>query len=155
MWLLHINPAQNEIPYNGLDDDCNETTLDDDLDEDGFLLVDDCDDMNPNINPDADEIPNNGIDEDCDGVDLLSSVHELGNTMVNIYPNPVTDVINIDVRGQLNFKATLFDLEGRIIESTINSSTLEVHTIPRGTYIMEVKDLRTGNKIVERMIIGI
>jgi len=62
-----INSDQDEIPYNGIDDDCDETTLDDDLDQDGFVLADDCDDDDPNINPLAEEIEGNDIDENCDG----------------------------------------------------------------------------------------
>ncbi len=60
-----VNPDMTEIPFNGLDDDCNEATLDDDFDQDGFALAEDCDDNNPNVNPNATEIPYNGIDEDC------------------------------------------------------------------------------------------
>ena len=52
-----INPDQMEIPYNGIDDDCNTATLDDDLDQDGFALAEDCDDENPDINPSQMEIP--------------------------------------------------------------------------------------------------
>ncbi|MDA9774480.1 M66 family metalloprotease, partial [Saprospiraceae bacterium] len=63
-----------EIPYNGLDDDCDPSTLDDDLDQDGYALAEDCDDENPDINPMATDIPANGIDEDCDGED--SSISE-------------------------------------------------------------------------------
>lgn len=40
-------------------------TLDDDLDQDGFLLVDDCDDTDPEINLGSQEKPYNGIDDDC------------------------------------------------------------------------------------------
>ncbi len=39
----------NEIPYNGLDDDCNPATLDDDFDQDGFISAVDCDDNDPNV----------------------------------------------------------------------------------------------------------
>ena len=69
-----INLAVAEIPYNGLDDDCDATTLDDDLDQDGFVLAEDCDDTNAEINSDASEIPNNGIDENCDGSDFTVSI---------------------------------------------------------------------------------
>ncbi|MBN1386592.1 hypothetical protein JW968_06505, partial [Candidatus Woesearchaeota archaeon] len=68
-----INPGMTEIPYNGVDDDCDPATLDDDLDGDGYLLIDDCDDLNASINPGAAEIPYDGIDQDCDGADLTDA----------------------------------------------------------------------------------
>jgi hypothetical protein len=149
-----INPGQTEITYNGLDDDCNPSTLDDDLDQDGFLLVDDCDDTNPDINPDAIDIPNNGIDEDCDGVDLMTSVYEISNSTIKIYPNPTIDVINIDVIGSLNFQANLYNLEGKLILSITNANQIKVDAIPKGIYMLEIKDLDNGNKIVEKIIVG-
>ena len=63
------NPSMWEIPYDGIDNDCDPSTPDDDLDGDGFLKVNDCND-NPgigfNINPNAVEVCN-GIDDNCDG----------------------------------------------------------------------------------------
>jgi len=38
-----------EIPYNGIDDDCDPLTLDDDLDGDGLLYAVDCDDTTPDV----------------------------------------------------------------------------------------------------------
>lgn len=61
-----VNPGQTEVTYNGIDDDCDPSTLDDDLDLDGFVLAVDCDDTDPSINPDAEEI-DDGIDNNCDG----------------------------------------------------------------------------------------
>ncbi len=61
-----VNPGMTEIPFNGIDDDCDESTLDDDFDQDGYLLADDCDDNNVLVNPGAAEIPYNGLDDDCD-----------------------------------------------------------------------------------------
>jgi len=56
-----VNPGQAEVPYNGKDDDCNAGTLDDDLDEDGYIGNDDCDDN------DANEHPNQTWYKDSDG----------------------------------------------------------------------------------------
>jgi len=64
-----VFPGQIEGPYNGIDDDCDPTTLDDDLDQDGYLNADDCDDTNSAINPGQAEIFCDGIDNDCDGID--------------------------------------------------------------------------------------
>ena len=61
-----VYPGNAETPYNGVDDDCDETTPDDDLDEDGFVAADDCDDADPAVNPDAVESCND-LDDDCNG----------------------------------------------------------------------------------------
>lgn len=38
---------------------------DDDIDGDGFLMAEDCNDSNSQINPNAIEMPYNGEDDDC------------------------------------------------------------------------------------------
>ncbi len=148
-----INPIQTELPYNGLDDDCNTATLDDDLDQDGFLFAEDCDENNADINPNAEEIPNNGIDEDCDGMDLVSSVYEIGNSTINIYPNPSIDEINIEINGQLKYIVNLYDLSGKTILTELNISQLKLNALSQGTYLLEIKDLKTSQHIVEKIII--
>lgn len=46
-----------------------ESQVDQDLDGDGFLDPDDCNDEDPDINPAAPETPGDGIDSNCDGSD--------------------------------------------------------------------------------------
>lgn len=62
-----VNPGADEIPYNGIDDDCRSSTPDNDLDGDGFRVALDCDDLNPNANPVMQELCADGVDNDCNG----------------------------------------------------------------------------------------
>ncbi len=62
-----INPGAEEIPNNGIDENCDGEVLFIDADMDGFHEGIDCDDSDPDINPMAEEIANNDIDENCDG----------------------------------------------------------------------------------------
>ncbi len=149
----NINPSQQEIIYNGIDDDCNPLSLDDDLDQDGFASANDCDDTNPNINPDAEEIPNNGIDENCDGQDLTNSTHVLANNEIKIFPNPTSDKINIEVSGKLNYKVNIFTLNGELIQSSKNQSIIDVENIAAGSYLLEITELISGKNIIERIVV--
>lgn len=65
-----VYPEATEIPYDGIDQDCDGEDLVD-VDGDGFdwdgAGGQDCDDNNSAINPEATEIWYDGIDQDCDG----------------------------------------------------------------------------------------
>ena len=62
-----INPGAVEICNDGIDNDCEASTLDIfDGDQDGENCDTDCQDFNPLINAAAIEICNDGIDNDCD-----------------------------------------------------------------------------------------
>ncbi|MCP4258157.1 MAG: prepilin-type N-terminal cleavage/methylation domain-containing protein [Planctomycetes bacterium] len=60
-----VNPGETETAYNGIDDDCNPLTLDDDIDGDTYLVATDCNDNDASVNPGVAEIPYNGKDDDC------------------------------------------------------------------------------------------
>ena len=65
-----VYPSAPEIPYDGIDQDCDGEDLVD-VDGDGYVWDGvggtDCDDMDVSIHPDAMEQWYDGIDQDCDG----------------------------------------------------------------------------------------
>ncbi|MES2643274.1 MAG: MopE-related protein [Myxococcota bacterium] len=62
---------EDEVPYNGRDEDCDGEDLVD-VDGDGADAArvggGDCDDADPAVSPDAAEACDNLLDDDCDGV---------------------------------------------------------------------------------------
>ena len=61
-----VHPEADEVPCNGLDDDCSEATPDTgDVDGDGYDSCEDCDDDEFDVNPGMDEVLCDGLDNDC------------------------------------------------------------------------------------------
>lgn len=149
-----INPAQTETAYNGVDDDCDPETLDDDLDQDGYVLADDCDDENSQINPGVEEILGNGIDDNCDGFidEIADDVHELEGLTFTVYPNPTINHINIQMDGELYYTASLFHMNGQLIQEKENVQVIYMQDIPEGIYLLVIQDMESGNKIVDQIV---
>ena len=123
-----INPGMDETPYNGIDDDCNPDTLDDDLDGDGYNMQTDCDDTNAAINPDSDEVCGNGVDENCNGMDddicpvIVDSISLTQVAEFTAYPVPFDE--EVSVKYNYNFDTTVrvdvFDTKGALIRTMLN-----------------------------------
>ena len=89
---------------------------------------------------------------DCNSATIELDEDGFSNSIINIYPNPAIDIINIDVAGNLKYEATIFDLQGRIMIREINKSAINIQTLPHGTYLIEIEDLVTGQKVIEKII---
>jgi len=150
---VNINPEAEEIVYNGLNDDCNTDTLDDDLDMDGYLVINDCDDYNANINPGAIEIPNNDIDEDCDGDDLVTSIEELREGLINLYPNPARDVIYIESNTNQKYEICMYNLLGEKVITSNNATHIPINQLIEGVYLIEIVLSDHLEKVIKRIIV--
>lgn len=136
-----------------IDEQCS---LANDDDNDGFTALDDCDDNNPNIFPGATEIPNNGIDEDCDGEDLIqSATHQLGEQIIDIYPNPVDRYLSVSGNFSSSLKYQCIDLTGKIrqrgsIEN--QDQQIDLGQLNTGVYIIKIYNEASDQFIIDRII---
>jgi len=60
----------------------------------------------------------------------------------------------IHLVGDLYYRASLFDLNGRLMISVKNQPSLDVSQYVQGTYLLEIQDLESGQKILERIVVG-
>jgi hypothetical protein len=85
---------------------------------------------------DADEDYVIELDEDCD-----VSIDEIDKVAVQVYPNPVQDILNI-MSDALISQVTVFDLSGKIIldlaQLSTNTIQLNYADLAKGTYMVKV-----------------
>jgi hypothetical protein len=101
----------------------------------------------------------NSVDESTTVYDdVLSSIgNELTNLNINIFPNPVSDIIAIQIGGinHQNLDIKLFSTEGKLIqESKINKGQtigyFDIQTVYSGTYIVVLSsnEFKLSRKII-------
>lgn len=82
---------------------------------------------------------------------LTSKENLLNNTEVSIYPNPVTDKVNIKVsENSIIRKIRILSIDGRIVKTIENSPSIDVKNINSGIYILQIE---TNNNIISKKII--
>ena len=68
---------------------------------------------------------------------LITSVTEISNTGIKIYPNPAHDVINVYYNKV--FFLEIYDITGRKLLNS-NSTTTDISQLSKGIYILLIKD---------------
>jgi hypothetical protein len=107
--------------------------------EQGIVMRNVCDEYYPNYQ--------------CEG-DVVSVMLEPDNTNILVFPNPVTDVLNIAMAEKMSFQTNLYNLQGILMIKSANETQISVGTLPAGVYLLEIKDLILGHKFVQRIVIS-
>jgi len=68
------------------------------------------------------------------GVEKLT----LSNNTVNLYPNPVEEILNIETEEQV-LSTSILSVDGRLIKSTSKANSISVKELPQGIYLVKVQ----------------
>lgn len=91
------------------------------------------------------------IDLNAEGTGISLGETAADNS-VRIYPNPVSDMIHIDLNSAENVKISLYGLTGNVVKTAAESgttATMNVTDVPEGIYILVVDNGK--NKTVRKM----
>ncbi|MEL7020184.1 MAG: cytochrome c peroxidase [Bacteroidota bacterium] len=61
-------------------------------------------------------------------------------TQLRVYPNPVRDVLFIEMPTETWGLVEIYDLQGRLVQQYESQSSISVATLPTGTYIVKIGD---------------
>ncbi|MCW3161854.1 T9SS type A sorting domain-containing protein [Chryseobacterium oryctis] len=73
--------------------------------------------------------------------------------IVSIYPNPVSDILNISAKLEKEEKVEIFNIEGRkVLETTISNdkNKINVSNLTTGDYILTIKGINLSSKFVKK-----
>lgn len=83
----------------------------------------------------------------------LSTKEVTKEQQISVYPNPVSDILNISLKGNKEQKAEIYNMEGRkVMDATVGSgrSQISVSGLQTGDYILTIKGLEISTKFIKK-----
>ena len=70
--------------------------------------------------------------------DTLTSTNQFShNNLINVFPNPSIDNINIEINTDFKFK--IYDSYGRIVKIGTNEENIDIQDLSNGWYILKIE----------------
>jgi len=82
----------------------------------------------------------------------LLSINEYNNLNIRVYPNPTTDYLNIKISGSTSFNVNIYDLNGKLLKSEKNNTSIKIQELTNGLYVLEIVDFENDNIIIKKII---
>ncbi len=83
---------------------------------------------------------------------LTIGTSELLNSVIEIYPNPVSRNLHIQTE-LLDFQISIFNLKGSLLYMESNKSLIDVTQFSNGLYLLEITDKKTKNKLIKKIVV--
>lgn len=104
-------------------------------------------------NSDALGIPNSRINNNLNSDNSMQKLNNNGNTKVKVFPNPVISTLNIQPESDFEYEIQLYDLNGKLLLQSKNATEISVLDFPTGIYILEIRNLDSNQKTMERIVV--
>lgn len=81
------------------------------------------------------------------GTQNILGVNDVASKSFAVYPNPTKDVINIVGNGSKMKSASIYDLSGKMVISETSNAQINVSSLKKGIYILQVSSENETKKI--------
>ena len=80
---------------------------------------------------------------------IVSSIHDIADEKISIYPNPVSDILNV-ISESSNVKinaASIYNIDGKLMLRNTKNLSIDVSSLASGVYILKVEDMSSNSLI--------
>ena len=80
-----------------------------------------------------------------------SSVKNVAFQLAKFYPNPATEMLNIQTKLE-QYNVRVFNALGAIIVAGENMKSIDVHNLNAGNYFVEIVDIKNGQRHIQQIV---
>lgn len=101
------------------------------------------------------------IASNCNGRDTITQniiitstgVEEVNEFEIDVYPNPVVDILHIDNMNDYPIEVNIYDSTGVILMSKQNPNDINLSLFNNGLYMVSIKNLQTNRSIAKKIFL--